>query len=94
MSEPKMSVDPVTFEILSHRLYQITQEIGTTLERVGGTVNTTQMRDYLAGLYQPTATSCAPATPWPGTWAAPESRCAASSSASPTRAGSSPATCF
>ena len=53
MSEPKMSVDPVTFEILSHRLYQITQEIGTTLERVGGTVNTTQMRDYLAGLYQP-----------------------------------------
>ena len=53
MSEPKLSVDPVTFEILSHRLYQITQEIGTTLERVGGTVNTTQMRDYLAGLYQP-----------------------------------------
>ena len=53
MAEPKLSVDPVTFEILSHRLYQITQEIGTTLERVGGTVNTTQMRDYLAGLYQP-----------------------------------------
>lgn len=53
MSENQLSVDPVTFEILSHRLYQITQEIGSTLERVGGTVNTTQMRDYLAGLYRP-----------------------------------------
>lgn len=53
MSETQWSVDPVTFEILSHRLYQITQEIGSTLERVGGTVNTTQMRDYLAGLYRP-----------------------------------------
>lgn len=45
------SVDPITFEILSHRLHQITREMGTTLERVGGTVNTTQMRDYMAALY-------------------------------------------
>ena len=45
------SVDPVTFEILSHRLYQIAMEMGTTLERVGGTVNTTQMHDYMAALY-------------------------------------------
>ena len=43
----KLSVDPITFEILSHRLHQITKEIGSTLERVGGTVNTTQMKDYL-----------------------------------------------
>jgi N-methylhydantoinase B len=49
----KLSVDPITFEILSHRLHQITKEIGSTLERVGGTVNTTQMKDYLAGLYRP-----------------------------------------
>lgn len=48
----KLSVDPITFEILSHRLHQITKEIGSTLERVGGTVNTTQMKDYLAGLYR------------------------------------------
>ena len=48
-----MTVDPVTFEILSHRLHQITLEMGTTLERVGGTVNTTQMHDYMAALYTP-----------------------------------------
>jgi len=46
------SVDPVTFEILSHRLYQIAKEMGATLERVGGTVNTTQMHDYMASLYR------------------------------------------
>ena len=42
------SVDPITFEILSHRIYQISREMGSTLERVGGTVNTTQMHDYMA----------------------------------------------
>lgn len=47
------SVDPITFEILSHRLHQITREMAATLERVGGTVNTTQMRDYMASLYLP-----------------------------------------
>jgi N-methylhydantoinase B len=46
------SVDPITFEILSHRLYQIAREMGTTLERVGGTVNTTQQKDYMAALYR------------------------------------------
>ena len=45
------TVDPITFEILSHRLYQIAKEMGATLERVGGTVNTTQMHDYAAALY-------------------------------------------
>ena len=44
-------VDPVTFEILSHRLHEITREMGATLERVGGTVNTTQLKDYMASLY-------------------------------------------
>lgn len=47
------TVDPITFEILSHRLHQITKEIGITLEHVGGTVNTTQLKDYLAALYLP-----------------------------------------
>jgi len=46
------TIDPVTFEILSHRLYQITKEMGITLERVGGTVNTTQLHDYMASLYR------------------------------------------
>ena len=45
------SVDPITFEIMSHRLHHIAKEMGTTLERVGGTVNTTQMHDYMAALY-------------------------------------------
>src|SRR5262252_5236011 len=48
-----MTVDPVTFEILSHRMHQITTEMGTTLERVGGTVNTNQLKDYIAALYRP-----------------------------------------
>jgi N-methylhydantoinase B len=51
MSVVGLSIDPVTFEILSHRVYQITMEMGATLERVGGTVNTTQMKDYLTALY-------------------------------------------
>ncbi len=49
--EAKLAVDPITFEILSHRLHQITKEIGITLEHVGGTVNTTQLKDYLAAIY-------------------------------------------
>jgi N-methylhydantoinase B len=62
----ELSVDPITFEILSHRLYQITKEMGSTLERVGGTVNTTQMKDYLAALYRPNGdVLCAgDAMPW------------------------------
>lgn len=47
------TMDPITFEIISHRLYEITKEMGITLERVGGTVNTTQMKDYLSALYLP-----------------------------------------
>ncbi len=47
----KNGVDPITMEILSHRLYQIAREMGITLERVGGTVNTTQQHDYMASLY-------------------------------------------
>lgn len=45
-------VDPVTFEILSHRLQRIAKEMGSTIERVGGTVNTTQLHDYMASLYR------------------------------------------
>ena len=46
------SNNPITFEIISHRLHQIAKETGITLERVGGTVNTTQQRDYMAALYR------------------------------------------
>ena len=47
------TVDPFTLEIISHRLHQITKEMGTTLERAGGTVNTTQLHDYITALYRP-----------------------------------------
>jgi N-methylhydantoinase B len=46
------TVDPFTFEIISHRLHQITREIGVTLERVGVTVNTTQRHDYINAIYR------------------------------------------
>ncbi len=46
------SVDPITFQVVAHRLHQIAKEMGTTLERVGGTANTTQMHDYMASLYR------------------------------------------
>ncbi len=52
MEDPVIKVDPIIFEILSHRLHQITMEMGSTLERVGGTANTTQMHDYMASLYR------------------------------------------
>ncbi len=52
MTTSPHTIDPITFEILSHRLYQIAKEMGTTLERVGGTVNTTQHHDYMASLYR------------------------------------------
>ncbi|HMF48806.1 MAG TPA: hydantoinase B/oxoprolinase family protein [Candidatus Saccharimonadales bacterium] len=47
------TIDPITFEVLSHRLHQITREMGITLERTGGTVTTTQQHDYNASLYRP-----------------------------------------
>lgn len=47
------NIDPITFEVLSHRLHQITREMGITLERTGGTVTTTQQHDYNASLYTP-----------------------------------------
>ena len=47
------NLDPITFEVLSHRLHQITREMGIALERTGGTVTTTQQHDYNASLYRP-----------------------------------------
>jgi N-methylhydantoinase B len=47
------NIDPITFEVLSHRLHEITREMGIALERTGGTVTTTQQHDYNASLYRP-----------------------------------------
>lgn len=46
------TVDPFIFEIISHRLFGITKEVAATLERLGGTVNTTQRHDYITALYR------------------------------------------
>ena len=51
-NEPN-DLDSVTYEILSYRLHQICREMATTLERAGGTINTTQMKDYMTGIYDP-----------------------------------------
>src|SRR3979411_2028698 len=46
------TVDPFTYEIISHRLPPSTREIGVTLVRVGGTVNTPQRHDYINAIYR------------------------------------------
>lgn len=49
MAETKL--DPITFEILSHKLWQITEEMGITLRRVSGSPVTVDAKDYMVGLY-------------------------------------------
>ena len=50
--EATRTFDPFTYEIISHRLFGITKEVAATLERLGGTVNTTQRHDYITTLYR------------------------------------------
>lgn len=45
------STDAVTFEIIRHRLEYIARQMGSTLEAVGGTVTTTQMRDFISAIF-------------------------------------------
>jgi len=51
MAQIKTATDPITFEIVRHRLEYIARQMGGTLEAVGGTVNTTQMHDYMSAIY-------------------------------------------
>jgi len=46
----KPSVDPVTFEILKHRLWQINDEQGTTLRRVSGSPVASEVQDFNVGI--------------------------------------------
>lgn len=46
----KPSVDPVTFEILKHRLWQINEEQGTTLMRVSGSPVASEVQDFNVGI--------------------------------------------
>lgn len=45
-------VDPITFEIIRHKLWQITDEMGLTLKRVSGSPTTTEAHDFMVGLYR------------------------------------------
>jgi N-methylhydantoinase B len=47
------SVDPVTFEIIRHKLYQVTDETIIALENVSGSPITNEGHDMMASLYLP-----------------------------------------
>jgi N-methylhydantoinase B len=40
-------VDPITYEVLSHKLWQITDEIGTTIRKVSGSPIATEANDFV-----------------------------------------------
>lgn len=44
-------VDPITFEILSHKIWQITDEMARVLERTSGSPVVYEVRDYMTALY-------------------------------------------
>lgn len=48
-----VAVDPVTFEILKHRLWQINDEQGTTLKRVSGSPVASEVQDFNVGIADP-----------------------------------------
>jgi N-methylhydantoinase B len=46
-------VDPVTFEVIRHRLHAITDEQAATLAAISGSKHVTEISDYNVGLYLP-----------------------------------------
>lgn len=46
----KKRIDPITLEILTHKLWQVTDEAGITLRRICGSVIVTEAKDMFAGL--------------------------------------------
>ncbi len=50
MTQPGAKLDPVTLEVLEHKLWQITDEMGLTLTRVTGSPITTDAKDYITAL--------------------------------------------
>jgi len=47
------AVDPVTFEVIRHRLLAITDEQGATLQAISGSPHVTEANDFNVGLYLP-----------------------------------------
>ena len=50
---PALSVDPVTFEVIRHRLLGITDEQAANIMAISGSKNVTEMSDFNVGLYLP-----------------------------------------
>jgi N-methylhydantoinase B len=50
---PDLRVDPVTFEVIRHRLMAITEEQGATVEAIAGSPHVSEAHDYNVGLYLP-----------------------------------------
>jgi N-methylhydantoinase B len=47
----KNALDPVTFEVIRHRLWQITNEMGAALIHVSGSPVVTQVNDIMTGIF-------------------------------------------
>ena len=56
----EVRVDPVTFEVVRHRLHAITDEQAATLKAISGSKNVTEMSDYNVGLYLPDGSVATP----------------------------------
>jgi N-methylhydantoinase B len=52
MIKPTKKIDPVIFEILHHKLWQITNEMGISLTRLTGSTIVSDAKDYATGLYR------------------------------------------
>jgi N-methylhydantoinase B len=49
--EARPKLDPVTFEVLRHKLWQVADEMGTTLVRVSGSPIVTEVLDFATVLF-------------------------------------------
>lgn len=47
----EITIDPITYEIMSHKLWQVVQEMGITVSRVTGSTVTIEAKDLMVGLY-------------------------------------------
>jgi N-methylhydantoinase B len=48
---PGIKMDPITFEIMIHRLWRIVEEMGITLARISGSPVTEAAKDYMMGVW-------------------------------------------
>ena len=63
VGSPAATVDPVTFEVIRHRLLGITDEQAAKIMAISGSKNVTEMSDFNVGLYVPDGSVAAMAAP-------------------------------